>query len=679
MSAALARLFSPRSVAVIGGGRWGENVITRCRAIGFDGPIWPVHPERAKLAGEPAFAAIDALPAPPDAAFIGINRESTISAVAELAARGAGGAVCFASGFRETQGAGGADLQEVLLRAAADMPLLGPNCYGFVNYLDGVCLWPDQHGGTRCDTGVAIVTQSSNIALNLTMQRRALPLGFVATAGNQAGTGLAEIGAALLADPRITALGLHVEGVGDIGKLEALAAAARRLNKPVVVLKVGRSAAARAAAVSHTAALAGSEAGARALFARLGMVQVNGLGAFVEALKLLHFAGPLTSAEVASMSCSGGEASLVADLALGRQLTFPALAEAQKRRLRRALGPLVTPANPLDYHTFAWGDADAMARGFAAMLEGAAGIGLVVADFPRSDRCSQADWDCVIEAAARARAVADKPVALVSSLPENMPEALAEGLTRRGLVPMAGLEDALAAVRAAAEAGRPVSPAAPVLPPAAQRNPRTWNEARAKAALAALGLRVPRAAVARDGEEAAARATALGFPVALKGLGVAHKSEAGAVALGLESAQAVREAARAMPADSFLVEEMITGAVAEMLIGVVVDEAHGFVLTLGAGGVLAELVEDTTSLLLPVCPRDVECALTGLKIARLMDGWRGGARADKSAIVQAAMAVQAFVMAHRGQVAEVEINPLICRPGDAVVADALIRMGENDD
>ena len=679
MSAALARLFSPRSVAVIGGGRWGENVITRCRAIGFGGPIWPVHPERAELAGEPAFAAIDALPAPPDAAFIGINRESTISAVAALAARGAGGAVCFASGFREAREAGGAGLQEALLRAAADMPLLGPNCYGFINYLDGVCLWPDQHGGTRCDSGVAIVTQSSNIALNLTMQRRALPLGFVATAGNQAATGLAEIGIALLADPRITALGLHVEGVGDIGKLQALASMAQRLSKPVVVLKVGHSAAARAAAVSHTAALAGSAAGARALFARLGLAQVDGLGAFVEALKLLHFAGPLASAEVASMSCSGGEASLVADLALGRQVTFPALAEAQKQRLRRALGPLVSLANPLDYHTFAWGDADAMARGFAAMLGGAAGIGLVVADFPRADRCSQADWNCVIEAAARARAAADKPVALVSSLPENMPESLAEELARRGLVPMAGLEDALAAVRAAAEAGRPARPAAPVLPPAVPRNPRTWTEARAKAALAALGLRVPRAAMARDGEEAAVRATALGFPVVLKGLGVAHKSEAGAVALGLESAQAVREAARAMPAGGFLVEEMITGAVAELLIGVVVDEAHGFVLTLGAGGVLAELVEDTASLLLPVTPHDVERALAGLRIARLVDGWRGGARADKSAIVQAAMAVQAFVMAHRGQVAEVEINPLICRTGDAVAADALIRMGENDD
>ena len=191
----LSRLLRPRSVAVIGGGVWCENVVQQCRAIGFCGPIWPVHPTRFKIAGEVAFSELAALPDTPDAVFVSVNRMLTVQIVAKLAAMGAGGATCFASGFREAQleNKDGADLQDQLRIAAGDMPIFGPNCYGFLNYLDGVALWPDNHGGVRVDCGVAIVTQSSNVAINLTMQSRALPLAYVVTVGNQPQTGLAQI------------------------------------------------------------------------------------------------------------------------------------------------------------------------------------------------------------------------------------------------------------------------------------------------------------------------------------------------------------------------------------------------------------------------------------------------------------------------------------------------------
>ena len=222
-----------------------------------------MHPKRAELGGVATVARLEDLPAVPDAAFIGVNRHATIEAVAHLREMGAGGAVCFASGFSEAQAetGDGADLQAALLDAAGDMPVIGPNCYGFINYLDGALLWPDQHGGRRVDAGVAILTQSSNMAINITMQRRGLPLAYVATAGNQAQTRLAEIGTTLLEDDRVTALGLHVEGIGDLRAFEALAARARALGKPVVALKAGRSDQAQAAAVSHTASLTGSDAG----------------------------------------------------------------------------------------------------------------------------------------------------------------------------------------------------------------------------------------------------------------------------------------------------------------------------------------------------------------------------------------------------------------------------------
>jgi len=675
----LDRLLRPRTIAVIGGGAWCANVIEQCRKIGFAGEIWPVHPGRDEVAGLAAFPDVDSLPAAPDAAFVGVNRDTTIDVVARLSTRGAGGAICFASGFREAQeetGDGDAK-QAALLAAAGGMKVIGPNCYGLLNYLDGAALWPDQQGGEAVETGVAIITQSSNIALNLTMQTRGLPIAYVITAGTQAQTGLSEIGAALLRDPRVTALGLHIEGIDDLRGFEAMAATARDLGKPIVALKVGRSEQARAATISHTASLAGSDAGAQALLARLGIGRVTSLSGLLETLKLLHVAGPLASGRIASMSCSGGEASLIADMAHGSGLSFPPLGAAQAAALRAALGPKVALSNPLDYHTYIWNDGAALERTFTAMMTGDLALGIVVLDFPRADRCSAEAWQPVIHAVAGTQAATGRPMAILSSLAEAMPEDVAQTLVRLGIVPFSGLSEAIEAIDVAVRLGRrPPAPEALLLPRASARG-RTWTEAEAKAALATCGLRTPRAERAMGPEAAVSAAIRLGFPVVLKGEGLAHKTEAGAVALALGSAKAVREAADAMPTDRFLVEEMITDTVAELLVGVVRDPAHGYVLTLAAGGILAELLEDRANLLLPSRPEDIRAALNTLKLARVLDGYRGAPAAHKGAIVDAVMAIQAFVAASHP--CEIEINPLLCGTKGAVAADVLIITGGNHD
>lgn len=677
MRPGLERLFRPKSIAVVGGGAWCANVIRRCREIGFAGPIWPVHPERDEIAGEAAFRDIADLPAAPDASFIGVNRRATIGVVAALRARGAGGVVCFAAGFSEArdEAADGPELQAQLLAAAGDMALIGPNCYGFVNYLDGAALWPDQHGGSRCTRGVAIVTQSSNIAINMTMQKRGLPIAYIVTAGNQAQTGFAEIGEALLADPRVTALGLHIEGIGDLRAFERLVATARGLGKPVVALKVGRSDQARAATVSHTASIAGSDAGSRALFARLGVAQVGTIPEFMESLKLLHVVGPLGSNRIASLSCSGGEASLMADLAVDHDLTYPPLNETQRQGLRAALGPMVKLANPLDYNTYIWPRIEAMAATFTAMMDPSLALGMVVLDFPRADRCDATDWDNVIEAVRRTRLASGVPMAIVASLPENMPEDIAERLVAMGIAPLCGMAEALAAAEIAAQFGRVPAPAEPLLLPRVPRDTTVLTEAEAKAALAAFGVVVPKSDRATSAQAAANAAARIGFPVVLKGEGIAHKTEAGAVALDLADGQAVLDAAGTMQAKGYLVEEMISGAVAELLVGVVLDPAHGYVLTLGAGGILTELMADTTSLLIPAPPQAIEAALRTLRLFPLLQGYRGKPGADLAALIQAVMAVQACVLAQHGTIAEVEVNPLLCGISRAVAADALIRCG----
>ncbi|KQB96206.1 acyl-CoA synthetase [Loktanella sp. 1ANDIMAR09] len=673
----LTRLFNPRSIAVIGGGAWGAEVIRQCQKIGFAGDIWVVHPTKDDVAGLLPFRAIAELPAPPDAVFIGVNRHATVEAVQSLAAIGAGGAICFASGFSEAahEVADGHDLQQALLVAAGDMPVIGPNCYGFLNYLDGVALWPDQHGGLRVVSGVAVIAQSSNVAINLTMQTRGLPVAYVATVGNQAQTGLSEIGQALLANPKVTALGLYLEGLDDLAGFVELAAAARRSGKPIVALKTGKSEQAQRAAISHTASLAGSDAGAGALFDRLGIGRVSSLSAFLETLKLLHVVGPIGEATVASMSCSGGEASLMADMAHGQSISFPALSAAQQVDLRNTLGPIVALANPLDYHTFIWGNEAAMTATFSAMMSPDMALGVVILDFPRPDRCTAPAWDLVLNAVARAQAQTGRPIAVLSSLVENLPERVAIDLVARGILPLCGMAEAIEAIAVAARVGKPKGAGLFVPPPV--RPATILSEAQAKQVLQGCGLPVPRSEYVSNLNDLADAGRTVGFPVVLKGTGVAHKTEAGAVVVGIPDQAALLHAAKAMPTDSFLVEQMITGVVAELLVGVVLDPAHGYVLTLAAGGTWAEILQDSTSLILPVEARDIEQALGELRIAPVLKGYRGAPAVDIQAIIDAVLAVQSYVIAQTP--IEVEINPLMCGPNGAVAADALITTGERND
>lgn len=670
MARDLARLLAPKSVAVIGGGYWCAATIEQLQKIGFAGRILAVHPTRAEIAGIATFPSIDALPCPPDASFVGINRHATVDALRALVRIGAGGAVCFASGFREASGEdeAAAQLQADLIKAAGDMPILGPNCYGFVNTLDRAVLWPDQHGLVPVDKGVAILTQSSNIAINMSMQRRALPIACIVTVGNQAQTDMAEIAAHLLADDRITALGLHIEGINDLSTFEDMARAAQ---KPIIALKVGRSIQAQTAAVSHTASLAGSAAGSDALMARLGIGQAQNIPAFIDALHILHLCGPLPSTQIASLSCSGGEASMMADAGLNHPVTFPALNERQINDLRGALGPMVALANPLDYHTYVWGDVPKMTAAFVAMADPKLAMTVLVLDLPRADICEPQPWDCAIKAVIAARAQSGHRLGVVTSLPENLPEDAAARLAQNGVVPLFDFDAGLAAIAAAA-ACQPAADALPVLKVSAPQTTAVLSEFQAKNLLRQAGLYVGANAMAQTGSDLETFTRAHSGPFVLKTTDEAHKSDTGGVQLHL-SAQATGAVAAKM-GFPLLIEQMIQDGIVELLVSVIRDPAHGFVLTLGAGGIYTEILKDTAHLLIPTTRGDIDDALSKLRIAPILRGYRGKAAIDRAALLDNIEALQAFVINNGSALEEVEINPMICTPTSAVVADALIRM-----
>ena len=678
-----ARLVRPRSIALVGG-REAARVAEQCDRMGFGGALWPVHPKRAMVAGRPACPSVAELPGVPDAAFVAVNRHATVETVAALARAGAGGAVCYASGFLEAED--GAALQRALVEAAGEMPVVGPNCYGLVNFLDGVPLWPDQHGGRRLgpgERGVAIVSQSSNIGISITMQRRGLPVAYLLTAGNQAQIGISGLASALLDDDRVSAIGLHVEGFDSVAGFEAFARKARKRAVPVVVMKTGRSERARASNLTHTASIAGSDAGAGAFLRRLGFARVHGVPELLEALKLLHVHGALGGVRLGAMCCSGGEAAVLSDTIEDTGLTFPDLAAGHTAAVRATVHPLVTVANPFDYHTFSWGDEAALAETFTAFARGGFDATMLVLDFPRTDRCDDTEWEAAVAAFDRAADATGTRGVIAATLAENLPEERAMRLIERGIAPLGGVREAFTAIECAAAIGDAwhSPPGAPLLVDDHVRvpaEPILLDEAASKAWLAEFGVGVPEGAVARSEDEAAETAASLDGPVAVKALGIAHKTERGAVRLGLRDPAEVRDAARELLAlgnGGVLVERFETGVVAELIVGLHRDPQLGLLLTVGSGGIFVELAADAVTMLLPVTEPEVRGALSRLRCAPMLGGWRGREPADVDAAVAAVLGIASFATAHRDRLEELDINPLgvRARGRGALALDALVR------
>ncbi|HEY0521043.1 MAG TPA: acetate--CoA ligase family protein [Ilumatobacteraceae bacterium] len=659
----LHRLLAPRSIAIVGGAP-AERVVQQCLKLDYAGAIWPVHPKRPSLAGVACFPSLDALPGVPDAVFLGVNRHATVEAMATLRSIGAGGAVCYGSGFAES---GAAHLQSDLLDAAGDVPFFGPNCYGYVNTFDRVALWPDEHGMKRLDKGVAIVSQSGNVAVNMTFQQRGLRLGTVVSVGNQASVGMEDCIDAFLDDPRITAIGLFLEAVRDPQHFAVVARRANVQGVPLVALHTGRSEHGAAIAASHTGSMSGRAAAYDAMFARYGVATVRTPAELLETLKLLDNGGRLTGSRIVSMSSSGGEASLIADLSQHSTLTFEPFSAEHATRIESTLTELVTLSNPFDYHTFMWGDHAAIARCFIAIMNGPQDVTALVLDAPPSPDNDPTSWIISADALADAAESTGRRAVVLATMAECLNERMRDHVISRGLTPLLGLAEGLAAFEACALAGARCDP-----PHADVKEPgdvRLIAEHEAKARLAASGIPVPRGVVAtrKDVECAADR---IGYPITLKALGHAHKSEAGAVTVGLRDGADLRAAIDLMPpADEYLVEETIVDAVAEVLVAVRRDPPIGWLVSVGFGGTATEVWEDVTHLLAPVTHDDVRAALGRLRSYPLLAGFRGRPPADLEALVSLVVALSDTVVGTSA--VEVEINPVLVGRVGAIAVDAL--------
>jgi acetate---CoA ligase (ADP-forming) len=387
----------------------------------------------------------------------------------------------------------------------------------------------------------------------------------------------------------------------------------------------------------------------------------------LETLKLLDNGGRLSGPRMVSVSCSGGEASLVADRTEHGTLQLEPFTEEHASRIESTLTELVTVSNPFDYHTFMWGDRAAISKCFTAVLDGPQDTTMLVLDAPPSPDNDPAAWVVSADALADAVEATGRRAVIVASMAECLNEELRTRIMDRGLTPLLGLSEGLAALQAAAVVGTRCDPVhAAVTQPGGIR---LVDEAVAKQRLAAFGVAVPSGTVVPAAEVEGA-ATKVGFPITLKALGQAHKSESGAVKVGLADTAALAAALATMPAaDRYLVEATVTDVVAEVLVAVRRDPPIGWLVSLGFGGVMTEVWSDVTHLLAPVTADDVRAALTRLRSYPLLTGFRGRPVADIDALVALVVTVTEAVVGT--DVVEVELNPVLVGQHGAVAVDAL--------
>ncbi len=675
---AISVLLKPRSVAVIGASADPAKTAGRPVAYlakhGFAGAIYPVNPRVDRIGGLRSYADIGSLPEAPDVGIVLLGAERAHEAVRELAARGTRAAIVLASGYAEV-GPEGAARQAQLLEAAGSMRLLGPNTIGLVNLTDNITL--SASGALEMDAfeagRIGVVSQSGGIlgALLSRAAARGIGLSKLVSTSNEVDLDMADFIDHLADDEATSVIALYMEGLRDPAKFRAAVAKAASRGKPVVVFKIGRSASGAAAAVSHTGALAGADRMYDALFRDTGVVRAQTFADLLDLPAALVAGRRLRGRRIAVLTSTGGAGTLVAD-SLGTggfETPPPDETTAAALRALQSGSHAVLDRNPIDV-TLA-GLQPALLRGaIKAILASERYDGAVII----VGSSGLATPHLMADAIHESLPASDKP--LVVYVSPHAP-GIAQLLNQRGVPAFLAPESCAAAfaamlVQAATAAADSAAAPFAAVPPALPAG--SLDEAEAKRLFAAFGIDCARERVVADAAQAEAAARAFGGPVVLKILSgaITHKSDVGGVAVGLSAddigerlarmATEVREAT-GVPAERFLVQEMVRGGV-EMILGFHRDPI-GCAILLGMGGVTAELLQDTTLRLLPPQGLGRDAALEMLRSLRtwpLLDGYRGRPKADVDALVTAIVRFSQMAAALGERLVEAEINPLFVLP-----------------
>lgn len=695
---ALRCLMAPDSVAVVGASsdarRIGGRPIDWMLRGGFKGEIYPVNPSRAEVQGLPAFASVAALPRMPDAAIVAVPAPQVLETIDALGARGVRAAVVFSSGFAEASDEG-AVLQQRLVETARShgLRLLGPNCLGLFNAGIGwyATFTSAFERGWPLPGRVGVVSQSGAFGSYLVTLARGRGIGTpqCVTTGNQADVTVGEIIRWYADDPAVDVIAAYVEGVTRAEVFVDALAAAQRARKPVVMLKVGRSALGHHAAQSHTASMAGDDAVTDAVLREFGVIRVRSAEelldiAYVATRKVYPVANTL-----GVMTVSGGVGVLISDIAEDEGLDMPPMPAAAQARLRELL-PYASPVNPVDCTAQAVNDLGLVRRFTEAMVEHG-GYRSLLSFYAQLVDVPAVGERLLTDLGELHRQHPDRLFVVSATMSPERQRAYDDA----GLVV---LEDAVRATHAIAAMGRigagfaRVGEAYRPEGDALELPPGALSEAQAKQLLAGYGIAMAPEQACADADAAVRAARELGWPVVLKILSpdIAHKTEIGGVLLGVNDEEGVRagfallneRAARHAPGariDGVLVARQLSGGV-ECLMGVQRDPVFGPVAVFGLGGIFVEALRDVVLRRCPFDAAEAERLILSIRAAGVLSGMRNRPAADVAALARMWSALSVFAHRARDTLDSIDLNPVLALPAGqgAYALDALVQTRRAD-
>jgi len=697
--AAVAHLLAPRSVAVIGASRQrgsiGAELFHNLTSFGFTGPIYPVNPSAGDIQGNPAFSTIAEIPGEVDLAVVTVPAAAVPGVAKQCAAKGVRAMVVISAGFAES-GANGTELQARLLDACRQtgMRLVGPNCMGVINTAPNISLDATFAPDKPVRGQIGFLSQSGGLGIAVMAHAQSLGSGISSfvSVGNKADLSGNDFLQYWEADPETRLIMLYLESFGNPRKFARIARRVSR-SKPILAVKGGRGPAGSRATSSHTGALlSASDVTVDALFQQAGVIRTDTLAELFDAALLLGSQPLPAGNRVGIITNAGGPAILCADACEAGGLAVPRLPAALAAQLAEFLPAAASTANPVDMLAAATGEDYARAiRILAASNE----IDSLITIFTPPLVTSAAE---VVRSIHRAAAGLPRPMPVLSVFmsKRSTPRVLRTGSTAIPHYPFP--EEAAHALGLAARYGAwralPDEPApelhdidrdraAAVIAAALAKGPGWMPPPGVHELLSCYGIPMIETRIVDSPDAAGSAAQDMKGAVALKAIapGLVHKSDAGAVALGLANAKAAESAARKMVKSlgtagvhvtGFEVQRMAPPGV-EMIVGVVQDQHFGPVVACGAGGTATELVKDVAVRITPITAGEAGRMLHSLKTFPLLDGYRGAPKVDLAALEDVLLRVSALVEAH-AEVAEMDLNPLIAGAASVSAVDARIRL-----
>lgn len=690
----IGSLLVPRSIALVGAtetSSWAHAVISNLTGFGYEGAIHLVHPRHSEQFGRPCHPTLNDIPGEVDCAYVMTGTGAAAQVIEDCGRKGVPSVVMLSAGFKEV-GEKGLELEQQMVERcqALGMTLLGPNCLGFINYKDRIAAYGLLLAALVPAGAIALISQSGVMLLHFHRLAAARGIGLAASVsiGNEAMLKASDLVGEFVRREDVRVVGALLEGIRDPTGFLAAAEAAFEAEKPLVVLKVGRSEASRRAVIAHTGSLAGADAVVDAVLRQKGAIRVTSPEELIETCALLATSGWPRGGRTAVVTTSGGACGLVSDLTSGTRVEIPDFSSETKTRLADLLPSFGTPQNPLDTTGVIVNQPALLAACVDVVMADSQFDALLInSDPPRDAGAGPGRVEERLAPLAEVVRRAPMFTAVSATVSGELTPFGRETLARHGLHFANGLQLGIRALDHAVFYGRMRSRS---IPPTTTRAPRaeppdqSWTgvigEVEAKRFLATYQIGVPEERWVDSAANAVAAAAAIGYPVVVKvqSRDIAHKTEVGGVKLGLRTAAEVRrayaevkDAARGVRFEGVLVSHQVE-PVAELIAGISSDPQFGNMVLVGMGGIFTESLREV-SLRMPPIDEQIAAEMLGeLRGVAVLDGVRGRPPADRAALLRVLVALGDIALDLGDRLVELDINPLFALPVGALAGDALI-------